>query len=218
VSVHSLAEPDTRARGQSYTFLIEAAPERPRAERDPKRRTLALALLAIAAGGCGYALVGRGTSAVDPTIKKVGVPLFKDATGKPGLDQKITQKVIEELLKRGKFDVVQTADGVDAVVEGSLSSYTVQPVGFSQEATPSPGTTSATQTQASRYAVTLTARIRYYKPGAPDPIWSNDSFSFRDEYDVGSDPATYFDRETQAIERLATSFARSLVAAMLEAF
>jgi hypothetical protein len=54
--------------------------------------------------------------------------------------------------------------------------------------------------------------------GQEEPIWSSDSFQFRDEYDIGSDPATFFDREDQALERLATSFARNLVAAMLEAF
>ena len=64
----------------------------------------------------------------------------------------------------------------------------------------------------------MTAKIRYGKVGAPEPIWSNDAFQFRDEYEVGSDPASFFDREEQAIDRLATSFARSLVAAMLEAF
>ena len=30
-----------------------------------------------------------------------------NGTGKPLLDQKITQRVIEELLRRGRFDVVQ---------------------------------------------------------------------------------------------------------------
>ena len=54
--------------------------------------------------------------------------------------------------------------------------------------------------------------------GQKEPIWSSDSFQFRDEYDIGSDPATFFDREEQALDRLATSFARNLVAAMLEAF
>ena len=67
-------------------------------------------------------------------------------------------------------------------------------------------------------AITVTAKIRYAKVNAPEPIWSNDAFQFRDEYEVGSDPATFFDREEQAIDRLATSFARSLVATMLEAF
>jgi hypothetical protein len=153
--------------------------------------------------------VGHGT-VVNPGIKKIGVPLFRDATGKPGLDQKITQKVVEELLKRGRFDVVQDRTGVDAVLEGELLRYDAAPVGFSEAG--------GARTQASRYAVTLTARVRYAKAGETDAIWSNDSFAFRDEYDVGSDPTTVFDREDQAIDRLATSFARSLVAAMLEAF
>ena len=179
-----------------------------------KMRALVV-LAALALNGCGYALVGRGT-VIDPTIKKIGVPTFTNATGKPALDQKITQRVIEELLRRGRFDVVQERSGVDAIVEGELLRYQAQPVGFSAEATGGGGGT--TTTQASRYAITLTANIRYGKVGETEPIWSNEAFQFRDEYEVGSDPASFFDREEQAIDRLATSFARSLVATMLEAF
>lgn len=176
------------------------------------RASLATALVpCVWLAGCGYALVGHGI-AVDPSIKRIGVPLFKDDTGKAGLDQKITQKVIEELLKRGRFDVVQQSESVDALVEGELVSYTVTPIGFSEEAE------SQTRTQASRYAISLTARIRYSKVGQTEAIWESNAFSFRDEYDVGEDPAEFFDREDQAIDRLAGSFARSLVAAMLEAF
>ena len=179
-----------------------------------KARALAAAMTLLALDGCGYALVGRGT-VVDPTIKKIGVPTFINATGKPALDQKITERVIEELLRRGRFDVVQERSGVDALVEGELTRYDARPIGFSEGAAAEGG---GTTTQASRYAITLTAKIRYGKVGAPEPIWSNDAFQFRDEYEVGSDPASFFDREEQAIDRLATSFARSLVAAMLEAF
>ena len=174
---------------------------------------LAVAAMLVALEGCGYALVGRGTVS-DPTIKKIGVPTFVNATGKPSLDQKITQRVIEELLRRGRFDVVQERSGVDALVEGELIRYDAQPVGFSEEAAGGGGTT----TQASRYAITVTAKIRYGKVGEPEPIWSSDSFNFRDEYDIGADAATFFDREDQSLDRLATSFARNLVAAMLEAF
>jgi hypothetical protein len=175
-------------------------------------RALAAGMALFAATGCGYALVGRGT-VVDPTIKKIAVPLFKDSTGKPSLDQKITQKVVEELLKRGRFDVTSERIGADAVVEGELLRYDQTPVGFTDA-----GTAAAARTQASRYAVTLTARVRYAKTGQDEPIWANESFSFRDEYDVGSDPTAFFDQQGQAVERLSTSFARSLVSAMLEAF
>lgn len=173
-----------------------------------RRRDALVGLSLLGLAGCGYALVGKGT-VVDPSIKRIGVPLFKDLTGKPSLDQKVTARVIEELLKRGKFEVVQQSEGVDALVEGELAAYNVSPVGFSG----TPG-----ETQASRYAIRLTARVRYAKVGEKEPIWQNDSFSYSDEYDIGSDPQSFFDREEQAIDRLVQNFARNLVAAMLEAF
>jgi hypothetical protein len=167
-----------------------------------------LAILGVVASSCGYALVGRGVT-TDPSIKKIGVPLFKDRTGKPGLDARITQAVMEELLKRGRFAVVKETTDVDAVVEGEITGFNVVPVNFSG---------SSGQTQANRYAITLTATVVYRKVGQKEPLWSNDAFSLRDEYDMGDTATAYFDRESQSIDRLAAGFARSLVAAMLEAF
>jgi hypothetical protein len=181
------------------------------------RRRQALASLSssvLSIAGCGYALVGKGAF-VDPSIKKIGVPLFKDNTGKPAMDQKVTAKVIEELLKRGKFEVLQQAEGVDALVIGELNAYLVNPIGFSGVGADAPTTG---QQQASRYSIRLNARVVYSKVGEKEPIWQNDLFTAQDEYDVGGDPQSFFDREEQAIERLIVIFARNLVAAMLEAF
>jgi hypothetical protein len=180
-------------------------------------RLLRLALVAAALANlpcCGYALVGRGIT-TDASIKRIGVPTFRDLTGKPNLDQILTRKVIEELLRRGRFDVVQQATGVDALVDGEIVTYNATPVGF--EGGQAAATPTA-QTTASRYAVTVTARVKYTKVGATEPIWANDSFSFRDEYDVGSDATSFLDQEGPALDRLAQAFARSLVSAMLEAF
>ncbi len=176
------------------------------------RRRAALATLALPLlGGCGYALVGKGVN-LDPSIKRIGVPLFKDSSGRPGLDQKITEKVIEELLKRGHFDVVPEATGVDALVEGSIVNYSSQPIGFTDDSSGS------SNTEASRYAIILVAKVRYTKTGVSEAIWQSEAFATRDEYDIGDDPSAFFDREEQAIERLATTFARNIVAGMLEAF
>jgi hypothetical protein len=161
--------------------------------------------------GCGYALVGKGVT-TDASIRRIGVPMFHDATGKTGLDLRVTQRVIEELLKRGRFDVVQESAGVDAVVEGELTSYVSVPVGFSGGEAGTPGA------QANRYSATLTARVRYVKTGQTVALWENDAFTYRDEYDVSDDPSEFFNQEEQAIDRLSAQFARSLVAAMLEAF
>jgi hypothetical protein len=172
-----------------------------------RRQALAAALSALASG-CGYALQGRGVT-TDPSVKRIGVPLFRDRSGKPGLDARVTQAVMEELLKRGRFTVVRDSTNVDAVVEGEIVAWNVLPVNFSTE---------SGQTQASRYAISLTASIVYRKIGQKEPLWSNDAFTHRDEYDMGDNAQSYFDREEQSIERLSAAFARSLVAAMLEAF
>ena len=173
-----------------------------------RRRDLLAGAAAGFASGCGYALQGRGVT-TDPTIKRIGVPLFKDRSGKLGLDSRVTQAVMEELLKRGRVTVVREASGVAAVVEGEIVAYNALPVNYSSDT----GTT-----QATRYAISMTARVVYRKIGQQEPIWANEAFSQRDEYDMGQDPSNYFDREEQSIERLSAGFARNLVAAMLEAF
>ena len=91
-----------------------------------RREVLAAAVGAVACG-CGYSLQGRGIT-TDSSVKRIGVPLFKDRSGKLGLDTRVTQAVMEELLKRGRFTVVREITNVDAVVEGDILSCTVAPV------------------------------------------------------------------------------------------
>lgn len=173
------------------------------------RRIALVALLAAGVAGCGYSLEGRGIS-TDPSVKRIGVPLFQDVTGRADLDNQVTAAVIEELLKRGRFTVVKEATGVDAVVIGEILRYEVEPINF---------TDSGVATEATRYAISLTAKVTYRKVGQTEPIWENSRFSFRDEYDLDdSDTQNFFDREEQSITRLSEQFARTLVATMLEAF
>jgi hypothetical protein len=181
-----------------------------------RRRAARYAAVLVAAtfglAGCGYALSGRGVT-VDPSIKKIGVPIFKNRSSKPDLDRLITDEVIAELAKRGHFEVVQDGAGVDALVDGEILSYVVRAVGFTAG-----GTTAQPSTEASRYTITITAKVHYTKVGATDPLWANDYFLASEDYDLGSDPTALFDRENQAVERLSEAFARNLVSTMLEAF
>ena len=174
-----------------------------------RRGATFVVVLALFVSGCGYSLEGRGIT-TDPSIKRIGVPLFKDLTGKYDLDSLVTEAVVSELFRRGRFTVVKEITGVDAIVDGQILSFDVVPINF---------TDSGEFTEATRYAITLSAKVTYRKVGQKDPIWANERFSLRDEYDLDDNASdNFFDREQQSMERLAESFARSLVAAMLEAF
>jgi hypothetical protein len=101
--------------------------------------------------------------------------------------------------------------GVDAVLLGEISSITLAPTAFTEDRL------------ASRYVLTVTARIEFKDVKADKVLWSNPSLQFREEYDVSNsasvtDAGAFFGQNVNALDRLATEFSRSVVSAILEAF
>lgn len=169
-----------------------------------------IVLLAMLSAGCGYALAGRGSS-LPEYIRVIGVPPFKNATPVFDIDRILTERVREELISRGKYRIVPDASGVDAVVEATIQSVSFAPATFDADR------------QASRYFITISASLSFKDLKTGKEIWSNPSLSFRDEYPISNaasatDVTAFFGNETNAVNRLAADFARTVVSAMLEAF
>lgn len=160
--------------------------------------------------GCGYSLAGRG-SFLPPSIKIVGVPMFVNNTSVFDVEKRITEKVRSEFIGRGKYKVEPGTTGVDAILLGEISSITLAPTGFTEERL------------ASRYILTVTAKIEFKDVKADKVLWSNPSLQFREEYDVtnstiSTDASAFFGQDVQTLDRLALEFARTIVSAILEAF
>ena len=71
--------------------------------------------------------------------------------------------------------------------------------------------------------VTITASIELRDTLDDRVLWRNPSLVFRQEFDAASgdnadDPSAFFGQGTNAIERLSTEFARTVVSSILEAF
>ena len=179
----------------------------------PHASRLALAaLVAIVPlfSGCGYSLAGRG-SFLPAYIRNIGVPPFANNTPVFDIDRRVTEHVRSELTGRGKYKVFPTEAGNDAVLTGEISSVTVVPVTFSQNQ------------QASRYAFIMSARVEFKDLKTGKVLWSNPSLQFREEYEPATagaigDATAFFGQDTNAMDRIATEFARSVVSALLEAF
>ncbi len=166
--------------------------------------------VALCLPGCGYSLAGRG-SFLPASIRVVGVPMFVNNTSLYDVEKRITEKVISEFIGRGKYKVEPNTAGVDAVLLGEISSITLSPAAFTEERL------------ASRYVLTVTARIEFKDVKADKVLWSNPALQFREEYDVTNsvsvtDPTAFFGQNVNALDRLATEFARTVVSAILEAF
>jgi hypothetical protein len=177
-----------------------------------KTGTLVLLCLSCCAlSGCGYSLAGRG-SFLPAYIRTIGIPAFTNHSPVFNLETLLTQKVRAEFIGRGKYQVLPEATGVDALLTGEVTAVSVAPASFNP------------QTQlATRYAITMAARIELRDVRENKVLWENPSLMFRQEYEATSgrsatDPAAFFQQDNDSLVRMSTEFARTIVSAILEAF
>lgn len=177
-------------------------------------KTLRIAVLAAAAlmpTSCGYHLVGHGSFLPD-YIHTIGIPTFQNNTSRIALDQQLTNAVVTEFSKRGNFDIVARESNVDAVLAGSITYFSVVPVGFTPDG------------RGNRFEVMVSAQVALLDARAQKVIYQNESFTYRDDYDLdfggtsGENADLFFDREPETVARVAENFAESMVTAILEGF
>jgi len=169
-----------------------------------------LCVLCVAHAGCGYALAGRGAF-LPSYIQRIGIPTFVNRTTVFNLETLLTEKVRAEFIGRGKYQILPEGTGVDALLTGEVTSVSIAPASFTVDQL------------ASRYALTMTARIELRDMKENKVLWDNPSVVFRQEYEATGgqsvvDPAAFFQQDTNTLERMSTEFARTIVSAILEAF
>jgi hypothetical protein len=166
---------------------------------------------ALAASGCGYALAGRG-SFLPMDIQVVGVPPLVNNSTFFQVEQILTEKIRTEFIGRGRYRVIPVPEGADAVVTGTVTSISVQPIGFTD------------QQLASRYQFSVTMNVEFTDARTNQVLWSNRSLTFREEYELSTrsnvalEGGTFLSQERSSFDRIADDVARTVVTAILEAF
>jgi len=180
----------------------------------PRSTGIVLGVLGVLGGGlvsaCGYALAGKG-SFLPAYIQTIGVPNFANRTTVFNLETQLTQKIRAEFIGRGKYKILPESTGVDALLTGEVLSATPAPASFT------------TQQIASRYIITVVAKVELRDVRENKVLWENPSMVFRQEYEAQSgtnalDPSAFFEQDRDALDRMSTEFARTIVSAILEAF
>lgn len=174
----------------------------------PVRAAFALTVLlvsAFAASGCGYALVGKGSSLPD-NIRVVQFATFENATQRVQIEQRFSGEIARELASRGRFKVQADAAGADAALTGAVLAFNLFPVAFDS------------QGRATDYQVQVTARVSLKTVPDGKVLWENPAYTFRDNYSYAATAASYVDLENDAIDRVAGRFAQALVTSLLEGF
>ena len=182
----------------------------PRAPKRPgsARRLLALAAVPVALSvGCGYHLVGTSSN-LAPTLQTLYVAPLINQTARSEVDQRLTEQISQEWVRRGRFQLVSSGDKADAVLSGTVKSAVVNPVQFDP------------QGRATQYQLTVTIDVQLVDRTSDKQVvlWHDQQFSRNTAYPVDPLARDYFDREVEALDTLSRSMARDLVTTILEGF
>ncbi len=170
-------------------------------------RRWVLLLVAIAISGCGYHLVGTSSS-LPPELKTLHVRPFENATDWADMDQRLTEAVVQEWVRRRRFQLSADEKGAEIALRGRITSLNISPVTLDE------------QGRATEYQMTLTARVELLDIRGEEPkiLWQDKGFSRRTSYQVDVSAVDYFDRQIEAMDQVSAEFARALVSAVLEGF
>ena len=171
----------------------------------PLLSLMLLSLLLLPLGGCGYALVGRGTN-IPENIQSIYLSPLENATRRSEVEQILTRALAEELVTRKRFTLVNDAGQADAVLDGRVLLFEVSPTTFDEEG------------RSTEYQITITAAMSFRDRAADQVLWQNDRYVYKENYEVLQDKQSYFDQEKGAIEEAAGRFARTVVVDLLEGF
>jgi hypothetical protein len=168
--------------------------------------SVTLCLCGVVLSACGYRVAGRGTR-LPAEIKSIAVPAFVNHTARYRIEQRLTEAVVRELLNRTKYRVVPEPANADAALFGEVTAIESNAVLFD----------TATG-RATTMVVTVQMRVRLEETATKKILWRNDAFVFREQFEISTDVASFFEEQDPALGRLAREFAATLVSALLENF
>ena len=170
-------------------------------------RVAAAGLLLALSVGCGYHLVGTSSN-LAPSLQALYVAPLINQTARSEVDQRLTEQITQEWVRRGRFQLVSSGDKADAVLSGTVKSAVVNPVQFDQEG------------RATQYQLTVTIDIQLVDRTSEKQVvlWRDEQFSRNTAYAVDPLAKDYFDREVEALDTLSRGMARDLVTTILEGF
>ena len=161
-----------------------------------------LIFLSTFTSSCAYRLAGkRFNNGAGMTI---AVPTFINRTTTYRVEQRITDAVRQELIKRTRYKVVPEESG-DVVMAGEVLCFIAVPVIFNQ------------QGRGSSYSLLVDMSVRLTDSSTGKVLFQNDRWTFREVFELAQNSSDFVPEDTPAVERLARRFATTLVASVLSA-
>jgi outer membrane lipopolysaccharide assembly protein LptE/RlpB len=169
----------------------------------PASRLLALLALAVVAGGCGYSVGLRGN--LPAHIKSVAVPIFRNNTPEPAIENTITSAVVNAFVTSGRVTIVPV-DQADAILDGTITGYRLDLIAFTKDI------------NVTDYRLTVTVNVRFRDVRENTVLYTQDGLEERADFRVQGQVSQTIAREDVAARQAAVDIGRKIVASTLDRF
>jgi outer membrane lipopolysaccharide assembly protein LptE/RlpB len=146
-------------------------------------RTVGLLVWVALLDGCGYRLANKNLGGGDG--QTIAVPTFANKTTTYRIEQRMTEAVRQELIRRTRFTVVPDAGG-DLLMTGEVLSYAAVPVSFNQ------------QGRGSTYTMVVDMNIRLTETKTGKVVFQNDHWSFREIFELSQSSSEFVPEDPAA--------------------
>ena len=167
----------------------------------PRTRPVGCLALAVLVSGCGYSLGGT----LPPHVKTVAVPIFKNLTQQPAIENVITSGVVNAFVGGGRLKVVPAGEA-DSLLEGEITGYTVDSIAFDP----------SINAQLFRLQVTLNVHFRDLKTNTL--LWRQEGIRERADFRVTGQVSRTIALEEGAARQAAVDIGRKIVSLALDRF
>ena len=179
------------------------------------RGALLLLFGLLAAAGCGYHRVGSSAHLPD-TVHTLAVPIFKNKTQFYHTEVAMTQAVAREFTDRTRLQVTpQSEADADATVNGTIIAESVQPLTYRTSTTGVQAGQRTSTTSSFLVTITVNASVTDRNQRV---LYEHSNYVFHEQFETSSDPASFIEEDSPAVQRLSRDFAQALVSDILESF
>ena len=169
-----------------------------------KPLTFVFLSLFVVVAACGYRAVSHNR--LPPSIESIAVMPLENQTSFFEVEQILTQALQRAFVERSEYRLVNDSSKADAVLKGTVSQMSANPVLFGGDIF------------GSTFLVTLSASIELRERSTGKILFENDQYIFREQYVINADIENFFSELNPAIRRIARDFASSVAVTVLENF
>jgi hypothetical protein len=170
-------------------------------------RVVALATLLVLVSGFTECYKPVTKNQLPTRIRTIAVPAFQNNALRYKIESRFTEAVMNEIVRRGRGLRVQgEREGADAVIDGVIKSFTFSGVLLDDRG------------RSRIFEVTITAAVTVRDQIENRVLYDNQNYVFRESFEFANDPRSYFNEEDPAVQRMARSFAESIVSVLVNGF